>query len=95
MIVSFKDKITEDIYNGITNKKNLKYKVILAIIHRKLDMINAANDIKDLMIPPSNKLKKLSGKLKEFYSIRINKQYRIIFKWHNNNAFEVSITDYH
>jgi len=47
------------------------------------------------MIPPSNRLEKLSGKLKEYYSIRINDQWRIIFKWKNNQAEEVEITDYH
>jgi len=48
-----------------------------------------------LRIPPSNRLKKLSGNLKAFYSIRINNQWRIIFKWHKGNASEVEIIDYH
>jgi len=46
-------------------------------------------------VPPSNKLEKLSGDLKEFYSIRINNQWRIIFQWESGNAFEVKIVDYH
>jgi toxin HigB-1 len=49
----------------------------------------------DLIIPPSNRLEKLKGNLKEYYSIRINDQWRIIFKWNNGNAYEVEIIDYH
>ena len=62
---------------------------------RKLRMLNNSQNIMDLTIPPSNKLEKLKGKLKEYYSIRINDQWRIIFKWNNGNAFEVEIIDYH
>lgn len=58
-------------------------------------MLNNAQNINDLRIPPANHLEKLSGGLKDFYSIRINKQWRIIFKWKNDNAFEVQILDYH
>jgi proteic killer suppression protein len=62
---------------------------------RKLRMLNNSQDIADLRIPPSNRLEKLSGTLKAFYSIRINNQWRIIFKWHKGNASEVEIIDYH
>jgi toxin HigB-1 len=62
---------------------------------RKLRMINNSVDLADLRIPPANRLEKLSGKLKEFYSIRINDQWRIIFKWSAGNATEVKIIDYH
>ena len=62
---------------------------------RKLRMLNNSQNINDLTIPPSNKLEKLKGNLKEYYSIRINDQWRIIFKWANGNAFEVEIIDYH
>jgi proteic killer suppression protein len=58
-------------------------------------MLNNSINISDLKIPPSNRLEKLSGKLKDFYSIRINDQWRIIFKWNSGNAFEVEILDYH
>jgi Plasmid maintenance system killer protein len=58
-------------------------------------MLNNSQNLNDLRVPPSNKLEKLSGKLKEFYSIRINNQWRIIFKWANGNAYEVEIIDYH
>lgn len=58
-------------------------------------MINNAQNIGDLKIPPANNFEKLKGDLKEYYSIRINKHWRIIFKWKNNDAFDVQIIDYH
>ena len=58
-------------------------------------MLNNSQNITDLRTPPSNRLEKLSGKLAEYYSIRINNQWRIIFKWENNHAEEVEITDCH
>ena len=58
-------------------------------------MLNNSVDLADLRIPPSNRLEKLSGNLKDFYSIRINDQWRIIFKWSSANAAEVEIIDYH
>lgn len=57
-------------------------------------MLNNSQNISDLKIPPSNKLEKLKGHLKEFHSIRINDQWRIIFKWNSGNASEVEIIDY-
>lgn len=93
MIVSFKDKETEKIWNGFVSKK-LPRK-IQDTARRKLRMINNSIDVNDLKIPPANRLEKLKGNLKEFNSIRINNQWRIIFKWDNGNALEVEIVDYH
>ena len=62
---------------------------------RKLRMLKNSQDINDLRIPPSNRLEKLKGNLIGFYSIRINKQWRIIFQWHKGNASKVEIIDYH
>ncbi|MHA4807827.1 type II toxin-antitoxin system RelE/ParE family toxin [Flavitalea flava] len=62
---------------------------------RKLRMLNNSQNISDLKIPPSSRLEKLSGNLKDYYSIRINDQWRVIFKWKDNNSFEVAIIDYH
>jgi proteic killer suppression protein len=93
MIVSFKDKETEKIWNGIVSKKLPRE--IQDIARRKLRMINNSIDVSDLRIPPANRLEKLKGNLKEFNSIRINNQWRIIFKWDNGNALEVEIIDYH
>ena len=93
MIQSFGSKETEKIWNGIRVKKMPLE--IQSVGRRKLRMLNNSQDVKDLRIPPSNRLEKLSGDLKDFYSIRINKQWRIIFTWTNVHANEVKITDYH
>jgi toxin HigB-1 len=93
MIISFGSKETEKIWNGIIVKKpSLE---IQQIGRRKLRMLHNSQDIADLRIPPSNRLEKLSGNLKEYYSIRINNQWRIIFIWENANATLVEIVDYH
>jgi proteic killer suppression protein len=93
MILSFGSKETEKIWNGIRIKK-LPIE-IQNIGRRKLRMLNNSQDIKDLRIPPSNRLEKLTGNLNSFYSIRINKKWRIIFTWNNGNASNVKIIDYH
>jgi proteic killer suppression protein len=93
MIRSFKSKETENVWNGERSGK-LPLEV-RRIGRRKLRMINNSVDIKDLRIPPANRLEKLTGDLKEHYSIRINDQWRIIFKWSEGHAFDVEIIDYH
>jgi len=93
MILSFGSKDTEKIWLG-ERVKRLPLE-IQQIGRRKLRMLNNSFEIADLMIPPSNKPEKLKGKSKDFYSIRINDQWRIVFRWENNNAFEVEIVDYH
>ncbi len=93
MILNFGDKQTEIIWSGESVKKIPLE--IQEIGRRKLRMINNSQDVIDLRIPPSNRLEKLKGKLKDFYSIRINIRWRIIFIWNNNNAEQVQIIDYH
>ena len=93
MIVSFGEKITHKIWDGEWVKGFSTD--IQETARRKLRMLNNSFDIKDLMIPPSNKLEKLKGNLKDFYSIRVNNQWRIIFKWENGNAHNVELIDYH
>ncbi len=93
MIISFGSKETEKIWNGLVSRKLPRE--IQETARRKLRMINNSIDINDLRIPPANRLEKLKGDLKEFHSIRINDQWRITFKWENENAFEVKIVDYH
>jgi proteic killer suppression protein len=93
MIKSFGNSETEEVWYG--NRVKKLPTEIQNIGRRKLRMINNSVDIADLKIPPANRLEKLSGKLKDFYSIRINDQWRIIFKWNAGNAFEVEIIDYH
>jgi proteic killer suppression protein len=93
MIISFGSKDTEKVWSG-ERVKGLPFE-IQKIGRRKLRMINNSININDLTIPPSNHLEKLSGKLKNFYSIRINDQWRIIFKWEDGKSEEVEIIDYH
>jgi proteic killer suppression protein len=93
MLRSFGSKETEKIWNGVRSSKLPAE--IQNIARRKLRMINNSTDIKDLRIPPSNRLEKLSGKRKDFHSIRINDQWRIIFIWEAGQALEVEIVDYH
>ena len=93
MITSFGSKETEKIWNGTRSKKFPNE--IQEIARRKLRMLNNSIDVIDLRIPPSNRLEKLSGNLKDFYSIRINKKWRVIFYWNNGSASEVEIIDYH
>jgi proteic killer suppression protein len=93
MIRSFGSKETEKIWNGIRSIK-IPPEVQKAV-RRKLRMINNSIDLNDLRIPPSNRLEKLSGKLKKYYFIRINDQWRIIFIWESDHAVDVEIVDYH
>lgn len=93
MIISFGSKDTEKIWEGIMIRR-LPIE-IQQIGRRKLRMLHNSQSISDLRIPPSNRLEKLSGNLSDFYSIRINDQWRIIFKWENNHAYQVQIVDYH
>jgi len=62
---------------------------------RKLSYLHAARDLKDLIIPPANKLERLHGNRKGQHSLRINDQWRICFKWRNGNSYDVEIVDYH
>ena len=93
MITSFGSKETEKILNG-DRVKNLPQE-IQQIGRRKLRMLNNSQNLMDLKVPSSNKLEKLSGKISDFYSIRINDQWRIVFKWEDGNSSDVTIMDYH
>lgn len=93
MIKSFKSKETQKIFNR-EYSRNLPSS-IQKVAMRKLWMINAATFIDDLRIPPANHLEKLKGKRKGQYSIRINDQWRICFKWQQGDAYNVAIIDYH
>ena len=93
MIKAFKCKETEKIFNGKFSKKlphDIQGRALI-----KLHSLDIAEDIKDLLIPPSNKLEQLSGDRKGQYLIRINDQYRVCFSWVDNNAYDVEIVDYH
>ncbi len=96
MIESIKGKTTQNIFDGINSKAARR---VPNELHERtrdlLDAINAIHRVDDLKSPPSNRLHKLKGDLKEFWSVSINNQWRIIFKWDGSNASEVEITDYH
>jgi toxin HigB-1 len=93
LIKSFADKETGKIWEG--EKSKVLPTEIQHVARRKLRMVNNAESLNDLRIPPANRLKKLKGELSDFSSIRINDQWRVIFNWQNNNAENVQITDYH
>ena len=96
MITSFGDKRTEDLYHGrATNRTRRIPPDITRVAVRKLDMLNAAANINDLRAPPSNRLEGLRGDLKGFYSIRINDQWCVIFRWSEADASDVQLIDYH
>ena len=96
MILSFRDRTTEDIYNGTDSKGARSIpRSIWKIATRKLDMLNAAHDIRDLKVPPGNRLETLKGNWNGYHSIRVNDQYRIVFQWVEGNARDVLIIDYH
>lgn len=96
MIKSFKSKLAKDVFDGISSRYSRKLpNELLEITIRKLDQLNAVTALKDLNVPPNNKLKKLKGDLDDFWSIRINNQYRITFCWLDKDAHEIDIVDYH
>jgi proteic killer suppression protein len=93
VIESFGDSATENIYRGL-RVRGLPGD-IQERARRKLRMINQARIVEDLQIPPGNRLEQLKGNLNEFWSIRINQQWRIIFRWKDGTKQKVTIIDYH
>ncbi len=93
MILNFGNQETEKLY--ITGKSRKFPQTIVKVALRKLDYLNAAKEINDLRVPPGNRLEQLKGNSESMYSIRINKQYRIIFSFENSNVSNVEIIDYH
>ncbi|MDX1736889.1 MAG: type II toxin-antitoxin system RelE/ParE family toxin [Alphaproteobacteria bacterium] len=97
MIQSFKSKATEDIFNGKATKPAMRLcpKNLWKISFRKLDQLDSVLSLDELRVPPGNRLEALSGDRKGEYSVRINNQYRICFKWSDSGPVDVEITDYH
>lgn len=93
MIKSFADKETEKVFNRQFSRKLPAD--IQHIARRKLEVLEAAEQLQDLRIPPANRLEKLSGNRAGQYSIRINQQWRICFEWREKDAYNVEIVDYH
>lgn len=97
MILSFKDKATEDIFNGVNSKLARKAcpQTLWRVASRKLDQLDSVQNVEELKVPPGNRFELLSGDREGSYSIRINEQYRVCFFWEELGPDKVEITDYH
>ena len=94
-IQSFSDKNTEEFFITGHIRKGIRWTNVSQIAKRKLDIVHYAAKLDDLRAPPGNKLEMLKGDLKGFYSIRINDQWRVVFRWSDAGPSDVMITDYH
>ena len=97
VIRSFFDRGTEDVFDGIDSRAARKCcpTSLWKVARRKLDLLNRVRTLSGLKVPPGNRLERLSGDRQNQHSIRINQQYRICFRWEDDHAFDVEITDYH
>lgn len=96
MIVSFADKATEALFHGEAGKAIRRIPSdIRSTAVRKLDLVNAAHELQDLRVPPGNRLEALKGDLRGLHSIRINDQWRVVFRWRDGDAHDVEVDDYH
>jgi toxin HigB-1 len=95
VIVSFGDRATEALFHGQSGRVRRIPPDIYNVAIRKLDMLHAARELRDLRAPPGNRLEALRGKLEGMHSIRVNDQWRVVFRWQGGDAYEVSIKDYH
>ena len=96
MIVSFADGATEALFHGERGKGIRRLPpAIRSVAIRKLDMLNAARELGDLRAPPGNRLEALKGNRRGKHSIRVNEQWRIVFRWESGDAHDVEIVDYH
>jgi proteic killer suppression protein len=92
MIKSFGDRKTERLF---ADQEVKEFRGIARRVKRRLEAVHAAARLEDLRVRPSNRLEKLKGEIKEFHSIRLNEQWRIIFRWSEGHAHDVAIVDYH
>jgi len=96
MIVSFGDRATEDLYHNRPTSRASRFPPdVVGTALVKLDMLNGAAALLDLRSPPGNRLEALRGDLKGFHSIRVNDQWRLVFRWEDNSARAVRLMDYH
>jgi proteic killer suppression protein len=96
MIETFGNALAEDLFDDRQTKATRSFPPELRrVARRKLLYLHDASELKDLRAPPGNRLERLKGKQKGFHSIRINDQWRVVFRWASGNAFDVEIVDYH
>lgn len=97
VIASFADEATEDIFDGRDTRRARRScpQSLVAVARRKLTQLNRVTELQELAVPPGNRLEKLHGDREGHYSIRINEQYRVCFRWENGDAYDVEVTDYH
>ena len=96
MIRSLADDTTRDIWNGVNSKAARRIpRELWPAIHRKLDQIDAVTRLEDLRVPPGNRLHALENYVAGYHAIRGNAQYRVVFRFDGNDAFDVRCTDYH
>ena len=96
MIASFGDHATEDLFHGRRTRRARAFPAdVVRVALRKLDMVNAAQVLLDLRSPPGNRLEALRGRWRGFHSIRVNEQWRVVFRWAQHQAHEVRLIDYH
>ncbi len=97
MIRSFADDATEDLFNGVDSRRARQAcpASLWPVARRKLTQLNRVRDLVELGVPPGNRLERLRGGRAGEYSIRINEQYRICFRWEDGHADDVEVTDYH
>ena len=96
MIVSFKDKGTEAVFHGTPVRLVRRYPAdVVRSAERRFDLLNAARSLEDLRMPPGNRLEELKGELAGWMSIRVNDQWRLVFRWIGADAHDVWLTDYH
>lgn len=94
--MSFGDAATEDFFHGRDTKRARSIpRDIVGVAQRKLDYVDVATSLEDLKVPPGNRLEALKGSLAGRHSIRINQQWRVVFRWENGAAYEVTVDDYH
>lgn len=96
MIASFGDQATADLYHGARTRRARAFpRDIVAVATRKLDMVNGAHALLDLRSPPGNRLEALRGNWRGYHSIRVNQQWRVVFRWSDGAAHDVRLLDYH
>jgi len=97
VIRTFADAATEDLFNGVDSRRARTAcpAALWPVVRRKLTQLNRVRDLRELAVPPGNRLERLHGNREDQHSIRVNQQYRVCFHWEDGYADQVEVTDYH